>query len=68
MMIQNEQWKMAVNRDGVPYMLYNLERDPEEQVNLVADPESQPIVNKMTRRLMERLVASQNSPNFKSIK
>ncbi|HEX4925503.1 MAG TPA: sulfatase-like hydrolase/transferase [Bdellovibrionales bacterium] len=37
-MIVEGGWKLAANEDGEPYMLFNLESDPEELRNLVRDP------------------------------
>jgi len=66
-MIQSQQWKMAVNHSGIPYMLYNLEQDPDEQHNLIGTPEAEQVVPRLSQRMMERLVSSQNSPNFQKI-
>jgi len=39
--------------DGLPGQLYNLQTDPREQNNLYADPEHQPVVNRLKRLLEE---------------
>lgn len=59
-MIQDEEWKMAVNSEGSPYLLYHLSKDPEEQNNLIGDTASEPIVREMKEKLLQRLLASQS--------
>jgi arylsulfatase len=68
LMIQNEQWKLAVNKDGIPYMLFDLKQDPDERNNLVGKPEVEAVTRILKDRLLQRLVTSQTSPNFESIK
>ena len=36
-MLRSRRWKLAIDARGVAFMLYDLEHDPEEQHNLVAD-------------------------------
>jgi arylsulfatase len=38
-MVANAHWKLAVNRDGDVYMLYDLENDPSETRNVAGDPD-----------------------------
>ncbi|MGH8714650.1 MAG: sulfatase family protein [Casimicrobiaceae bacterium] len=41
-MLRSRRRKLAIDAHGVAFMLYDLERDPEEQHNLVADPAARP--------------------------
>ncbi len=58
-MLMNRQWKMAVNREGRSYLLFDLEDDPDETRNLAGLPESKPIEDKLRLRLLERISESQ---------
>ena len=59
LMILNRRWKMAVNRDGLPYLLFDVENDPRETRNLVGLPEMAGVEDELRRRLLERLVQTQ---------
>jgi choline-sulfatase len=59
LMILDRRWKMAVNRRGLPYLLFDLESDPRETCNLVGLPEMADVENELRRRLLERLVQTQ---------
>ncbi|HZG55557.1 sulfatase family protein [Paenibacillus sp.] len=58
-MVQDREWKLAVNRLGEPYLLFDLANDPDEQRNLVLDPQYRGQLDAMQLRLLRRLVASQ---------
>jgi len=58
-MIMNRKWKMAVNREGQSYLLFDLEDDPDETRNLAGLPESKPIEDELRLRLLERISQSQ---------
>jgi arylsulfatase len=64
LMIQNEEWKLAVNQEGVPYLLFNLEEDPNEQNNLAGKPGFEETISRMKMRLLLRLIKSQTRPNL----
>jgi arylsulfatase len=68
LMIQNQEWKIAVNKDGIPYMLFNLKDDPDEQNNLAGKPEAAEISGQLTARLLQRIVTSQTSVISKKAK
>ena len=50
-MIATPDWKLAVNRDGEPYLLFDLRSDPTETHNLAALPE-----HAETERELKRLL------------
>ena len=59
-MVANADWKLAVNRGGEPYMLYDLEADPLETHNLAGLPEYREVTQLLTRLLRRR--ASERPP------
>lgn len=54
LMIVVDGWKLAVNRSGHPYLLFDLERDPDELRNLAGAPEWQTKTNELIACLAER--------------
>jgi len=58
-MLVNKKWKMALNREGQSYLLFDLENDPNETRNLAGLPESKPIETELRLRLLERIATSQ---------
>jgi arylsulfatase len=62
-MIKNKQWKMVVNPQGVPYLLFNMENDPEEQHNVVEDPAYLQVVQTLKDRILQRIMTSLNVRN-----
>jgi len=59
-MIQNEEWKLALNTEGEAYLLYHLSEDPNEQNNLAGDPSAEPVINELKQMLLQKLLASQS--------
>ena len=62
-MILNRRWKMAVNARAEPYLLFDLDNDPEEQNNLVTDPATTAIRDALCMRILQRLVQTQIQKN-----
>lgn len=58
-MLMNKKWKLAVNREGRSYLLFDLENDPDETRNLAGLPESRPVENELRLRILERISESQ---------
>jgi choline-sulfatase len=56
--IVTEDWKMAVNRNGEPYLLFHRPSDPQEQYNLVSSSEHAEIRTELTSRMLRRIVSS----------
>jgi arylsulfatase A-like enzyme len=54
-MLRSRRWKLAIDARGVAFMLYDLEHDPEEQHNLVADPASRAVQLQLSESLASRL-------------
>ena len=59
LMITDEKWKMAVNRDGQPYLLFDLEDDPEEAKNLAGLDDYRDVEDQLRLRMFERVVQAQ---------
>jgi choline-sulfatase len=55
-MIANEEWKMVINTEGKPYMLFNVADDPDELTNLTGRYPD--IENRLRLRILERIAAS----------
>jgi choline-sulfatase len=58
-MIRNAQWKLAVNKEGKAYLLFNLENDPRETRNLAGLSEYREVEATLRLRMLERVVEAQ---------
>ncbi len=58
-MVRTREWKLALNREGEAYLLFDLEADPEETTNLVAEPGVDGVVRRLKDRVLRRLLESQ---------
>ncbi|NHN31424.1 sulfatase family protein [Paenibacillus agricola] len=54
-MLLTEWWKIVLNREAEAYLLFNVHNDPCEQINLAGDPNYEPIVEKLKKRIAERM-------------
>ena len=54
-MVRTDQYKYAVDEEGQGYMLYNLDKDPQEQNNLIGHPDWQDMENEMRDHLLRFL-------------
>ena len=59
LMYLDRKWKMVLNDDGVPYLLFDLENDPNELSNLVSDGSTKKAQVELRLRIQERLVRTQ---------
>ena len=59
MMIADEKWKMAVNREGQPYLLFDLEKDPNETRNLAGDRNFGDVETALKLRMFDRVLQAQ---------
>ena len=55
-MLLDREWKIALNSEGAPYLLFDVQRDPDEVNNLVAAPEMQETVSRLRLGILERLM------------
>ena len=58
-LIVTEEWKMAVNREGEPYMLLDRKGDPRETRNLAGDGDYESVEGDLRQRILERVSQSQ---------
>ena len=60
-MLLNQEWKVALNREGVPYLLFNVHDDPDETNNLAGIPKMKIIEEKLTKQISEYLKQTQTN-------
>ncbi len=60
-MLMTDDWKIAVNREGQTYMLFDRRNDPGETRNLAGLPDYQCDADALRLRLLERVAQSQLS-------
>lgn len=58
-MLMDRKWKIALNCEGQPYLLFDLENDPDETRNLVGEPGMEKITQRIRLRILERIMQSQ---------
>ena len=58
-MVMNDKWKMAVNREGQPYLLFDLENDPNESKNLAGLDDYHEVETELRLRMLERILQAQ---------
>ncbi len=57
-MITDGTWKLAINLEGRPYMLFDLANDPEERRNLAGSGEHEAVETRLRLRILERIAQS----------
>lgn len=62
-MLMNDNWKIALNREGETYMLFNRIDDPNEEQNLAGMSEYRSDADALRLRILERIVQSQLREN-----
>ncbi len=58
-MYMDRRWKLALNAHGAPYLLFDLENDPDEQNNLVDDASMAKTVVELRILILEHLIRTQ---------
>jgi len=58
-MVLTEEWKLVVNAEGRPYMLFDVVEDPDEKRNLAGLAEMRDVEDALRLRLLERLIQTQ---------
>lgn len=58
-MLLTDDWKIAVNKAGEPYLLFNRADDPDETENLVLDQATVDVRGELSRRILARVLSSQ---------
>ena len=57
-MMATDEWKIAVNRDGEPYLLFDRRSDPQETRNLAALPDYRDVEQELRDRLNRTVKAA----------
>ncbi len=58
-MLLNQEWKIALNADGLPYLLFNVQNDPDETNNLAGLPEMKELETQLRLQILEHLFQTQ---------
>ncbi len=58
-MLLNKEWKIALNSDSEPYLLFDVQNDPDEINNLAGLPEMKEIETKLRLQILEFLFHTQ---------
>ena len=58
-MLLNQEWKIALNTDGKPYLLFNVQDDPDETNNLAGLPEMKELETELQLQILEHLFHTQ---------
>ncbi len=58
-MVRTRQWKYAIGNDGRPWMLFDLQADPQERVNLVGHPDAAEAERELREMLLKFLAGAQ---------
>jgi choline-sulfatase len=58
-MLLNQEWKIALNTDGKPYLLFNVQNDPDEINNLAGLPEMKELETELRLQILEHLFQTQ---------
>ncbi len=58
-MLLNKEWKIALNREKEPYLLFNVQDDPDEVNNLAGLPKMQQVEKQLTQQISEYLLQTQ---------
>jgi arylsulfatase A-like enzyme len=57
-MVKTQRHKYVMDQHGMGYMLYDMQQDPDEQHNLIGNPENRDTENEMRDALLRRLTTS----------
>ena len=58
-MLLNQEWKIALNTNGIPYLLFNVLDDPDETNNLAGLPKMKEIETELRFKILEHLFHTQ---------
>ncbi len=58
-MLLNSEWKIALNRENNPYLLFNVQDDPTEENNLAGLPKVGDIETKLRNQILEHISQTQ---------
>ena len=58
-MLLNQEWKIAINKERQPYLLFNVQDDPDETNNLAGRPEMKELETELRLHILEHLSHTQ---------
>ena len=58
-MLLNQEWKIALNSEGLSYLLFNVQNDPDETNNLAGLPEMKELETRLRLQILEHLFQTQ---------
>ena len=58
-MLLDREWKIALNRQAQPYLLFDVQGDPQEVNNLAGLPEMTDVEDRLRLRILNRIASSQ---------
>ena len=58
-MLLNHEWKIALNKEGETYLLFDVKNDPSEVNNLAGNAEMAEVEEMLKLRILERMMESQ---------
>ena len=58
-MLLNQEWKIALNKERKPYLLFNVQDDPDETNNLAGLPKMKELEAKLRMQILEHLSHTQ---------
>jgi len=60
-MLLNQEWKIALNRDNKPYLLFNVQEDPNETNNLAGLPKMRDLERQLSSKIIEHISQTQTN-------
>lgn len=54
-MLADRHWKIVLNKDGIPYMLFDVANDPGESSNVVGDPANASTLRALSKTIFARV-------------
>jgi hypothetical protein len=60
MMYLDRDWKLMLNRDGEPYRLFDVKKDPPETEDLIGRKEYENLITELKTKLLDRRAQPQD--------
>ena len=60
MMYLDRDWKLMLNRDGEPYRLFDVKKDPPETEDLIGRKEYENLIAELKSKLLDRRAQTQD--------
>jgi arylsulfatase A-like enzyme len=59
-MYLDRDWKLMLNRDGEPYRLFDVKKDPREMDDLIGQKQSEAVIAELKSKLLDRRKQTEN--------